>query len=163
MSVLGAVVAALLAVAALATAAAGRMLAAAAQADTAADAAALAAAPATFPAVGRPLPVVEARRVAASNGARLVVCRCPVVDTFALRVVDVEVVVVVEAPPFGTVEVPGRARAAFDPVAWLGGRRGARSAPLPRRRKGPPERRPLPPCREVSVRTRLRRRRTPSR
>ncbi len=125
-SVLGAAVAALLALLALATADAGRLLAASARADTAADAAALAAAPATFPPLGRPAPAAEARRMAASNGARLVGCDCPVTAGWRPRTVEVTVVVTVTSPFFGPVEVPGRARAEFDPVSWLGAGRSAR-------------------------------------
>ena len=120
-SVLAAATAAILVVLAVATAGAGRLLAAAAQADAAADAAALAAAPATFPAVGRSAPWAEAARLAAANGAHLTSCHCPVVSTWTQRTVEVEVEVLVSVPPFGTLVIPGRARAEFDPVAWLGG------------------------------------------
>lgn len=120
MSVLAATVAALLVTLALAVATAGVLLAAAARADAAADAAALAAAPATFPPLGRPSPVTEAARLAAANGAHLRACRCPVVAAWRPRAVEVEVEVVVSVPPFGRITVPGRARAEFDPVAWIG-------------------------------------------
>lgn len=104
----------------VATASLGGLYAVRSKAASAADAAALAAAVATYPGTGRGSPESEARRIADSNGAALVDCRCPVNSELERRTVTVLVVIEVEVPIFGRVRIGGESRAEFDPMGWLG-------------------------------------------
>lgn len=96
------------------------LYAARAKAHNAADAAALGAAVATFPAAADDTPLEVARLMAASNGAVLTACDCPVDAHLAPRTVQVTVAVDTRVPIFGQVVVRGHARAEFDPALWLG-------------------------------------------
>jgi hypothetical protein len=92
------------------------------QAAAAADAAALAAAPATFgPPGSRTDPSVRAARTAASNGARLVACRCRMDPSWALRRVEVMVSRDVTLILFGSHEVAVSSAAEFEPAALIDG------------------------------------------
>lgn len=113
-------VVALVAVVGIGVTSVGGLLAAREQAFSAAEAAALAAAVATFPPAASDNPVGLARKYAASNGARLVTCRCPVDGTMKVRTVTVVSSVSMDVPLFGELAVKGVARAEFDPGAWLG-------------------------------------------
>ncbi len=96
--------------------AAVQLVTARARAITAADAAALAAAPATFPALAdSATPIEVAAELAAANGARLLECRCSVVETFEPRQVEVEVVVATRIAIVGEVEVRAASRAEYVP------------------------------------------------
>ncbi len=95
----------------------GRLLTAWAQAGAAADAAALAAAPATF--LGGS-PAGEAARLAVANGATLEACSCQADSSFEERTVTVRVVVGIELPFVGRLQVPGVGRAEFDPMTAIG-------------------------------------------
>ncbi|MGH8924967.1 MAG: Rv3654c family TadE-like protein [Acidimicrobiia bacterium] len=100
----------------LALLAAVQLVTARARAITAADAAALAAAPATFPALAdSATPIEVAAELAAANGARLLECRCSVVETFEPRQVEVEVVVATRIAIVGEVEVRAASRAEYVP------------------------------------------------
>ena len=91
-----------------------------AHADLAADAAALAAAPVTFRPFGtRSSPRAEAARFAAANGARLVVCVCPVDRSWRARVVEVRVERRVSLPLLGPVVIAAASRAEFVPLDLL--------------------------------------------
>lgn len=90
------------------------------QAATAADAAALAAVVSTYPPAMDGTPASRAASVARLNGARLMTCGCAVNSSLEPRVVTVGVVVAVDVPFFGRLDVDGWARAEFDPRAWLG-------------------------------------------
>lgn len=90
------------------------------RAGTAADAAALAAAVATYPSAAESSPLQAAREIARRNGATLVSCRCVVDVSLARRSVEVGVSVSVDVPILGNHVVVRRARAEFDPRAWLG-------------------------------------------
>ena len=95
----------------------GQFLTARSQAQTAADAAALAAAPLTFRPYGSERgPAGEAARLAAANGAQLVRCDCSTDRSFAVRVVEVEVVREVSLLVLGTHKVRAVAAAEFTPV-----------------------------------------------
>lgn len=99
---------------------AARLAAAKVGAQTAADAAALAAAPQTFDPLGTGVtPASEARRLGASNGARLVACRCPTDLLWRARLVEVTVEVDVTPGPLGIGTVRASAVAEFDPTVWL--------------------------------------------
>ncbi|MGH8958768.1 MAG: Rv3654c family TadE-like protein [Acidimicrobiia bacterium] len=99
----------------LALLAAVQLVTARARAITAADAAALAAAPATFPALGEAAPTQVAADFAESNGARLLRCRCAMVESFDPRQVEVEVVVATRIAIVGEVEVRAVSRAEYVP------------------------------------------------
>jgi secretion/DNA translocation related TadE-like protein len=95
----------------------GSYVTARARAAAAADAAALAAAPVTFRPFGAAGgPRNEASRFAASNGARLVSCRCGQDPSFEERVVEVEVEVPARTILFGSLPVWAASRAEFRPV-----------------------------------------------
>ena len=99
----------------------GILLAARLQASAAADAAALAAAPVTFQPFGAAAgPVEEARRLAAANGARLVVCACRTDPSWEARTVSVVVERRVALIGFGAVTATASSRAEFDPAKLLG-------------------------------------------
>jgi hypothetical protein len=104
----------------IATAALGLLFTAREQAMTAAEAAALGAAVASYPPVGFDPPRAVAAELAAANGARLVSCWCVVDSGFDSRVAAVTVVLTVEVPVLGEVDVGKTARAEFDPREWLG-------------------------------------------
>lgn len=90
------------------------------EAANAADAAALAAAPVTFRPFGAMgSPAAEAARLAKSNGAGLLRCRCPVDRSMQTRTVEVEVVVVRHVWIMGSVSVKATGRAEFDPSQLL--------------------------------------------
>lgn len=100
----------------LALLAAAQLVTARARAVTAADAAALAAAPATFPALGDGAgPDQLAGELARANGARLVRCQCPMVESFDPRQVEVEVAVTAQLAIVGGVEVRAVSRAEYVP------------------------------------------------
>lgn len=104
----------------VAVAALGILYGARAQATNAADAAALAAAVATYPAAGSNDPGEAATVVAQANGAVLLGCVCPSDSGLDARTVQVETGIRVTVPIFGEVMIRSRARAEFDPMAWLG-------------------------------------------
>ena len=111
-------VAAVLMLLAMAVADVGSLLAARRAASGAADAAALAAAPVTF----RPFGAVgtateEAARFAATNGTRLVRCRCRHDPSWAVRTVEVGVERRVQLILFGARTVTAVSGARFDPTA----------------------------------------------
>ncbi len=119
----GAIAIALLAVAlfglmlASAVASVGAFFEARTRAAAAADAAALAAAPVTFRPFGATgSPEEEAARFAADNGAELVDCQCAVDRSLASRTVIVEVVRTVRLWPAGAIQVRARGRAEFSPA-----------------------------------------------
>ena len=115
-SVLVVAVTALIIFVGLAALGAAQVVTARARATTAADAAALAAAPATFPPLaGGTSPIMEARRVAESNGARLISCLCFRVATFEPRRVEVTVVFPVDLPMLGRRWVEASSAAEFVP------------------------------------------------
>lgn len=100
----------------------GLALAGRLQAAAAADAAALAAAPVTFRPFGATgSPAEEARRFAGANGARLVVCRCPIDRSWQPRVAEVVVEQRVELLGIGAVTVRASSRAEFSPAALITG------------------------------------------
>ena len=100
----------------LAVLAAVQLVTARVRAVTAADAAALAAAPASFPALSNEgAPTEVAAEMAAVNGARLLRCACPVVESFEPREVEVEVAVVTRVAVIGKVEVRAVSRAEYVP------------------------------------------------
>ncbi|HEX6947648.1 MAG TPA: Rv3654c family TadE-like protein [Acidimicrobiia bacterium] len=119
-TVLAMAIAGLLAVCVVGVTAVAMALTARERAFTAAEAAALAAAVASYPGTGRDSPALEAGRVAAANGARLIGCICPVEGSFGARTVTVETMVETVLPIFGRLRIRGAARAEFDPAAWLG-------------------------------------------
>jgi hypothetical protein len=107
---------------ALAVALAGAGLIAHVAASNAADAAALAAAPVTFRPFGATAgPREEAARFAASNGARLLSCTCPVDRSWDPRTVEVVVSRSIEFPVVGAVTVRASSRATFEPLLLLDG------------------------------------------
>jgi len=113
-------VAGLVLVLALGVADAGIALSARLQTAAAADAAALAAAPVTFRPFGAAgSPAMEARRLAAANGAVLTKCSCPVDRSWRPRVVEVVVERRVELFGLGTITVRASSRAEFAPAALL--------------------------------------------
>ncbi|HEX2420617.1 MAG TPA: Rv3654c family TadE-like protein [Acidimicrobiia bacterium] len=100
----------------LALLAAAQLVTARARAVTAADAAALAAAPATFPALANDArPEQLAAALAQANGARLLRCLCPTVESFDPRHVEVEVAVATQIAIVGGVEVRAVSRAEYVP------------------------------------------------
>lgn len=100
----------------LAVLAAVQLVTARVRAVAAADAAALAAAPATFPALSNDsTPDQLAAELAEANGARLLRCLCPVVESFDPRDVEVEVEIVTRIPVVGEVEVRAVSRAEYVP------------------------------------------------
>jgi secretion/DNA translocation related TadE-like protein len=100
----------------LALLAVAQLVTARARAVTAADAAALAAAPATFPALSNDAgPDQLAAELARANGARLVRCLCPMVESFDPRAVEVEVAVAAQIAIVGGVEVRAVSRAEYVP------------------------------------------------
>lgn len=87
------------------------------QATIAADAAALAAAPLTFHRQGAaPTPFDEAALFAASNGATLISCRCPVDPSWSPRTVEVDVVTEIDLLFIGAISVRASSAAEFRPV-----------------------------------------------
>jgi secretion/DNA translocation related TadE-like protein len=99
---------------------AGQYLNAQSRAQAAADAAALAAAPVTFRSFGSEgSPAAEAARFAASNGAQLVRCICPIDRSWAARIVEVEVGREINLIGLGRREVRAKAAAEFVPVELL--------------------------------------------
>lgn len=91
-----------------------------AAASNAADAAALAAAPVTFREFGAQRgPSGEAARFAASNGATLVRCICPIDPSWNPRTVEVVVVRRLALPILGSLRIMARSRATFEPAALL--------------------------------------------
>lgn len=100
----------------LALLAAVQLVTARARAVTAADAAALAAAPATFPPLlSEAAPDQLASELAAANGARVLRCQCPVVESFDPRTVEVEVAVATRIVVVGEVEIRAVSRAEYVP------------------------------------------------
>ena len=99
----------------LAVVAAAQIVAARTRAVLAADAAALAAAPMTFPPIAEQSPLAAASEWAAANGAVVVGCRCPTVDTFDPRAVEVEVRLPTRVVLIGEVFVQATSRAEFVP------------------------------------------------
>lgn len=100
----------------------GLVLAGRYRAAVAADAAALAAAPVTFRPFGAAgSPAREAAIFAASNGARLVSCTCPVDRGWRRRSVRVVVARTVDLLGAGSVTIGASSTAEFDPVQLLGG------------------------------------------
>lgn len=100
----------------LALLAAAQLVTARARAVTAADAAALAAAPATFPALSNGAgPDQLAAELAQANGARLLRCLCPIVESFDPRDVEVEVALAAQIAIVGGVEVRAVSRAHYVP------------------------------------------------
>lgn len=100
----------------LALLAAVQVVTARARAVTAADAAALAAAPLTFPALtGGERPEEAAFVAAAANGSRLLVCSCPILETFDPRSVQVEVETTTRVVIVGEVKVRASSRAEYVP------------------------------------------------
>ena len=98
----------------------GHYLSVAGRVQTAADAAALAAAPVTFRPFGSDgSPTAEAVRLAAANGARLIRCSCSIDRSWAVRIVEVEVVQEVNLLVVGRREVRAVAAAEFTPVDLL--------------------------------------------
>ena len=92
-----------------------------ATAATAADAAALAAAPVTFRPFGASGSArSEAARFARSNGAVLVVCRCPMDRSWRKRTVTITVAHTVRLPIIGPTTTHATSRATFDPSALIG-------------------------------------------
>lgn len=114
-----AAVMALLAVVSAAAGGLGMAYAARTQAATAADAAALAAAVATYSATGRRAPSIEASAIAELNGARLVACDCPLDSSLRPRIVSVRTALDLRVPVFGDLTVHAIGRAEFEPRLWL--------------------------------------------
>ena len=83
----------------------------------AADAAALAAAPVTFAPFGAVgLPIAEATRFAAANGAELIECRCPIDQSWSQRDIIVTVGGSVDLVLLGHRNIQATAAARFRPV-----------------------------------------------
>lgn len=99
----------------MALVAATQIVTARTRAVLAADAAALAAAPMTFPPLAEQTSLAAAIQLAAANGATVVGCRCPVVDNFDPREVEVEVRLTTRVLLVGEVEVRATSRAEFVP------------------------------------------------
>lgn len=88
------------------------------RAQVAADAAALAAAPVTFRPFGADgSPSDEAALFAEANGARLVMCRCPVDVSWDARTVVVEAAVQIDPVVLPVTEVRATSRAEFVPTS----------------------------------------------
>lgn len=88
------------------------------RAQVAADAAALAAAPVTFRPFGADgSPGDEAALFADANGARLVICRCPVDGSWDARTVVVEASVRIDPIVLPATEVRATGRAEFVPTS----------------------------------------------
>lgn len=119
-ALLGVAAASLLMLIAVATAGVGVLYAARTQAVNAADASALAAAVATYPPAATRAPRAAAGQAAQINGAALERCDCRIDPSLNARTVHVVVSIGVELPILGRHVVEGRARAEFDPRAWLG-------------------------------------------
>jgi len=115
-SVIAIVALAMIALVGLGTLATAQIVIGRSRATAAADAAALAAAPMTFPPVaeGRS-PVEGARALAEANGAQLVACRCPRVESFESRRVEVTVAFPVELPMLGRRWIHATSAAEFVP------------------------------------------------
>ncbi len=114
-----AVVVALVASVAVATAGLGVVYTARVKATTAADAAALAAAAGSYPGTGMGSPLAAAARAAKTNGAEVVSCLCPVDRSLHPRKVTVVAVVPVDLPVLGSLRVRAASRAEFEPLVWL--------------------------------------------
>lgn len=100
----------------LALLAATQLVTARTRAVIAADAAALAAAPATFPPLANgQSPAAVAAELAMANGARLLACRCPTVESFEPRTVEVELAVSTRVALVGIVAVRASSRAEYVP------------------------------------------------
>jgi secretion/DNA translocation related TadE-like protein len=99
----------------LAVVAATQLVTARTRAVLAADAAALAAAPMTFPPIADQTPEQAAGEFAGANGARLLRCVCPIIDSFDPRAVEVEVRLPTRVVVVGQVELGAVGRAEFIP------------------------------------------------
>jgi len=100
----------------------GTYLRARVEAVAAADAAALAAAPVTFlPFGAEGTPADEAALFATANGARLLLCSCPVDHSWEPRTVTVQVAREVRLWPVGSLTVTAVGRAEFLPALLLTG------------------------------------------